>query len=373
MRGSVRETERDAERDGERALGAERGGPGGEGARTAPLGARPGPARLGSARLTYLGPLAVRALPRLGGFPEGGRHGCDGGSERRARERASTRGARAGTGGARGQRSEPARAPARRRRVHGDGGNARAAPSAAPPGPPGMGEHGRARPPPPPLPGQPRGASAAGPLSSARSPPAEPPFPPQPPLRNGAHPAAGRTGSIAAGPARCPRCWRRRSASRRPSAVLGGHRPRAAPGPAPGRAPRSRLRSSAELSRVCPAPGHRERQRGPGTPSRWVGPGRVRSDRAGPGREALPAVAPQPRAVRAVAGVPRGAEGKAPCPRCRLGSEHPRDAAGSRWRDRVVVCRSSVRQHDARRFPRGENRSLWAVPLCQKLRAGAVL
>lgn len=48
MRGSVRETERDGEREGERALGAERGGPGGEGARTAPLGARPGPARLGS-------------------------------------------------------------------------------------------------------------------------------------------------------------------------------------------------------------------------------------------------------------------------------------------------------------------------------------
>lgn len=71
--------------------------------------------------------------------------------------------------------------------------------------------------------------------------------------RDGAHPAAGRTGAPRAGSARSPRWRRRRSASRRPSAVLGGHRPWAAPGPAPGRAPRSRLGSSAKLSRVCRA------------------------------------------------------------------------------------------------------------------------
>lgn len=210
----------------------------------------------------------------------------DGGSGRR--ERAATRGERAGTGGALGVRSQGPRAPPPGGAVSMATAGTRAR------GP----ERGPARPR-----GDPRGTGRFGrrhrrDSATGRAPPlSPPPVPPRPP---GALPRSSRslpreakrrsralgTGLIAL-PARCPRCccwwwcWRC-SASRRQSPELGGHRPRAAPGPAPGRAPRSRLRSSAELSRVCPAPGHRERQRGPGTPIRWVTPGRTELGR---GRE----------------------------------------------------------------------------------------
>lgn len=113
-------------------------------------------------------------------------------------------------------------------------------------------------------------------------------------------------------PAKC-------SASRRPNAQLGGHRPRAAPSPAPGRAPRSGLREQRPASRLCPQRGTHSASAGPQRPQVGeAGPDRTEPGRAGLREGALPAVAP-----RGGGGAP-GVGGKAaPCPRCRVGSGHP--------------------------------------------------